>query len=118
MGGYQNNTGIGGILGSLTPFAKGGVVDGPTYFGHSGGLGLLGEAGPEAILPLQRGPGGKLGVAGGGGVQITQNFNFSANGDESVKRIIANEAPKIAKYTQAEIVKTRQKGGSMRSTFG
>lgn len=104
--------------GGLQRYARGGVVNSPTYFGHSGGLGLMGEAGPEAILPLQRGPGGKLGVAGGGGVNITQNFNFSANGDESVKRIIANEAPKIAKYTQAEIVKTRQKGGSMRSTFG
>jgi phage-related minor tail protein len=33
----------------------------------SGGLGLAGEAGPEAIVPLSRGPGGKLGVAMSGG---------------------------------------------------
>jgi len=125
MGGFMGYSpgggtygGAGGILSSILPFANGGVVNGPTYFGHSGGLGLMGEAGPEAILPLQRGPGGKLGVAGGGGVNITQNFNFSANGDESVKRIIAAEAPKMAKFAAAEVVKSRQKGGAMRSTFG
>jgi phage-related minor tail protein len=44
-------------------FAYGGVVSSPTNFGMSGGrLGLMGEAGPEAILPLHRGPDGKLGV--------------------------------------------------------
>jgi phage-related minor tail protein len=40
-----------------------------------GGVGLAGEAGPEAIMPLQRGPDGKLGVAGqGGGNTITVNI--------------------------------------------
>ena len=36
-------------------------------FPMRGGLGLMGEAGPEAIMPLARGPDGKLGVRGGGG---------------------------------------------------
>lgn len=68
--------GIGGILGSIiggvTPFATGGIVTGPT-------LGLVGEAGNEAILPLDRfqamqdrafGMGAMMGGAsGGGGVQ-------------------------------------------------
>ncbi len=44
-------------------FARGGVVDGPTLFPLAGGLGLMGEAGPEAVLPLARGSDGRLGVA-------------------------------------------------------
>jgi lambda family phage tail tape measure protein len=54
-------------MGAIKPFAAGGVVGTPTYFPlSSGGLGLAGEAGPEAILPLTRGSDGKLGVASGG----------------------------------------------------
>ncbi|KKB82736.1 hypothetical protein VW29_15680, partial [Devosia limi DSM 17137] len=40
---------------AVTPFAKGGVIAAPGYFPLAGGLGLAGEAGPEAIMPLQRG---------------------------------------------------------------
>lgn len=43
-------------------FANGGVVNRPTMFGHSKGVGVMGEAGPEAILPLSRSGTGKLGV--------------------------------------------------------
>ena len=50
----------------MRPFAAGGVVAAPTYFPMRGGLGLMGEAGPEAILPLARGSDGRLGVAAGG----------------------------------------------------
>jgi hypothetical protein len=46
----------------LTAFAKGGVVNRPTLFPFAKGMGLMGEAGPEAILPLRRGKGGRLGV--------------------------------------------------------
>lgn len=54
----------GGVFsaGRVTPFAKGGIVGGPTLFPMRGGAGLMGEAGPEAIMPLSRGPDGKLGV--------------------------------------------------------
>jgi hypothetical protein len=52
----------------LIPFANGGVVDTPTMFGFGRGqTGVMGEAGPEAILPLERGRDGKLGVKSGGG---------------------------------------------------
>jgi phage-related minor tail protein len=49
------------------PFAQGGIVSGPVSFPMRGGRGLMGEAGPEAILPLARGPDGRLGVRGAGG---------------------------------------------------
>lgn len=58
-------------------YAGGGVFDRATAFGHAGGLGVLGEAGPEAVMPLARGMDGKLGVrsAGGGApVSIAQSF--------------------------------------------
>lgn len=48
--------------GRVMPFANGGVVSGPTTFPMRGGLGLMGEAGPEAIMPLTRGADGRLGV--------------------------------------------------------
>ena len=102
-------------------FAIGGVVNRATRFGMTNGRrGVMGEAGPEAILPLRRGADGKLGVAmnGGDGVVIHQSFNFSANGDDSVKRIIASEAPKIAKITERSIINSRQRGGSIRKVFG
>lgn len=105
--------------GNVIPFANGGVVGSPTMFGMSGGrTGLMGEAGPEAIMPLKRGSDGKLGVEGGGNVTVHQTFNFSANGDESVKKIIAQAAPKIAQMTEAKIINSRQRGGQMRRAFG
>jgi phage-related minor tail protein len=82
--------GLGSLFGGLSPFANGGVVssgrvrafasggvvDGPTMFPMRGGTGLMGEAGPEAIMPLARGADGRLGVrGGGGGVHVTMNIS-------------------------------------------
>jgi phage-related minor tail protein len=50
-------------VGSVTPFADGGIVARPTYFGSGSGLGLMGERGAEAILPLARDADGRLGIA-------------------------------------------------------
>ena len=47
----------------IQAFARGGIVDKPTLFPFAKGTGLMGEAGPEAIMPLKRGADGKLGVA-------------------------------------------------------
>jgi phage-related minor tail protein len=64
--------------GRVAAFARGGVVDGPTQFPMRGGVGLMGEAGPEAIVPLARGADGKLGIragGGGGAVQVTMHIS-------------------------------------------
>ncbi|MBY6090272.1 phage tail tape measure protein [Maritimibacter alkaliphilus] len=68
--------GAGFAQGRVMPFAQGGVVNGPTLFPMRGGTGLMGEAGPEAIMPLARGPDGRLGVRsdGGGPVQVVMNI--------------------------------------------
>lgn len=63
--------------GRVTPFATGGIVSGPTMFPMRGGMGLMGEAGPEAIMPLARGVDGKLGVRGGGGRNVTVVMNVN-----------------------------------------
>lgn len=63
--------------GRVMPFAKGGVVASPTMFPMRGGKGLMGEAGPEAIMPLARGADGRLGVqAAGGGRSVTVVMNI------------------------------------------
>lgn len=58
--------------GSVTPFARGGVINRPIAFPMKNGTGIAGEAGKEAIMPLSRTRGGALGVksAGGGGVVV------------------------------------------------
>lgn len=66
---------ISGAGAGVRAFAKGGVVEGATAFPMAGGAGLMGEAGPEAILPLARAADGRLGVRGGGGVHVTLNVS-------------------------------------------
>jgi phage-related minor tail protein len=63
--------------GRVMPFAQGGIVTGPTTFPMRGGTGLMGEAGPEAIMPLARGADGKLGVraAAGRGTTVVMNIH-------------------------------------------
>ncbi|WGI20832.1 phage tail tape measure protein [Amylibacter sp. IMCC11727] len=72
--------------GRITPFANGGVVNGPTVFPMRGGTGLMGEAGPEAILPLSRGADGRLGVKGGGGGGVHVTMNITTPDADSFRR--------------------------------
>ncbi|MDO5604283.1 MAG: phage tail tape measure protein [Paracoccus sp. (in: a-proteobacteria)] len=89
--------------GRVTAFARGGIVSQPTHFPMRGGLGLMGEAGPEAIMPLTRGADGRLGVAaaGGGGrpvnVQITVNTPDVAGFARSQSQIAAQMGRLLAR---------------------
>ncbi|MGB0660660.1 MAG: phage tail tape measure protein [Mangrovicoccus sp.] len=73
--------------GKVMPFAKGGVVSSPTYFPMRGATGLMGEAGPEAIMPLTRGADGSLGVrSAGGGRPVSVTMNISTPDAQSFQR--------------------------------
>jgi len=104
-----NAFGINGIV----PYAKGGIVNKPKIFGFSRGIGLMGEAGPEAILPLQRGRGGKLGVIaqGGGTTNVVVNVDASGSsveGDEQQGRELGRL---ISAAVQSEILQQQRPGG-------
>ncbi|EIY1193375.1 phage tail tape measure protein [Salmonella enterica] len=77
------------------------IVRSPTYFAFAKGAGLMGEAGPEAIMPLTRSADGSLGVrmvgsqpaaTGNGEIHITQHFNISGNGDAALKQAMQEAA--------------------------
>jgi phage-related minor tail protein len=72
--------------GRVMPFANGGIVNGPVTFPMRGGTGLMGEAGPEAIMPLARGADGKLGVRAESGRAVNVVMNISTPDAESFRR--------------------------------
>ena len=97
----------------IQPFARGGIVDRPTLFPFAKGTGLMGEAGPEAIIPLKRGRDGKLGVAGGGGGTTNVVVNVDASGskvegDQSQAKALGNV---ISAAVQSELVRQKRPGG-------
>lgn len=112
----------GGIFGNggtfangIQPFAAGGVVNSPTLFkfanGGAGRLGLMGEAGPEAIMPLKRGRDGKLGVAGGGGTSVVVNVDAkgtSVQGDGGQADALGRD---LAAVVDSRIVYHKRPGG-------
>jgi lambda family phage tail tape measure protein len=102
----------------IQPFAMGGIVNRPTLFPFAKGIGLMGEAGPEGILPLRRGKDGKLGViAGGGGGSTTINVSVDAKGssvqgDNGQSGALARA---IAGAVQNELIKQKRPGGILTS---
>jgi len=114
----------------IVPYRKGGVVNSPTMFKYGGSqLGVMGEAGPEAIMPLKRGKSGKLGVEmhgrGGGGVT---NVNYTGptlnfNGDEYVPKsavgsIVNAAANKGANMGETATMRSLQNSRSARGRIG
>ena len=98
----------------VVPYRKGGVVNSPTYFRYGGSnLGIMGEAGPEAIMPLKRGRGGKLGVIAQGGGASNINVNVDASGssvegDDQTGRQLGEV---IAAAIQSELIQQKRPGG-------
>lgn len=96
----------------LHGFAKGAVVFEPTLFPMANGTGLMGEAGPEAIMPLRRLPSGRLGVesANGGGSAYTVNVDARGSNDpaatakqveDAVDRALSARIPGIVRTSTA-----------------
>jgi lambda family phage tail tape measure protein len=103
---------------NVTAYAMGGIVDKPTLFpfanGGAGRLGLMGEAGPEAIMPLRRLPSGRLGVeAGGAGTGVVVNVNVDAKGtaaesDQSNSKALGEV---LGVAVRAELIQQQRPGG-------
>ncbi|SHG79973.1 phage tail tape measure protein, lambda family [Kaistia soli DSM 19436] len=104
---------------NIVPFARGGVVHGPTIFPFANGTGLMGEAGPEAIMPLRRLGNGRLGVEssggkGGGGVNVFINNNHSGAKVTAEERVNEKTGQRELVATVDEMTATslRRRGGA------
>ena len=96
----------------IVPYAYGGVVNKPTLFPMANGMGLMGEAGPEAIMPLKRGANGKLGVQSSGGVgNIVVNVDASGSSVEGDTARSQAFGRALAAAIQSEMIKQRRPGG-------
>ena len=97
----------------IVPYKMGGIVSRPTIFPMRNGAGLMGEAGPEGILPLKRGKDGKLGViANGGGVgNIVVNVDASGTNVEGEQDQGRELGRLIAVAVQSEILEQQRPGG-------
>lgn len=78
----------------ITPFAQGGIVSSPTLFSYAGGLGVMGESGSEAVIPLTRTSNGDLGVRGEG-FNTEVNIYNQTDGNVSVKETKTDNGPRI-----------------------
>lgn len=108
--------------GRVIPFARGGVVTGPTLFPMAGNqTGLMGEAGPEAIMPLRRGPDGKLGVeaAGVGGSSTVVQIIDQRQGGEppQVEESRGPHGQQLIRVLIRDEVQAAISGGAFDRTF-
>lgn len=83
--------------GKVMPFAKGGVVSSASMFPMRGGRGLMGEAGPEAIMPLARGADGKLGVQAGGSRSVNVVMNITTPDVQGFQRSQSQVAAQVSR---------------------
>jgi phage-related minor tail protein len=83
--------------GKVRPFAKGGIIGSPTTFPMRGGRGLMGEAGPEAIMPLTRGADGRLGVQSAGGRAVNVVMNITTPDVQGFQRSQSQMAAQVSR---------------------
>ena len=110
---FGNANGNAFVDGKVEKYAYGGVVKKPTLFPMANGIGLMGEAGAEAILPLRRGSNGKLGLqsTGGGFGNIVVNVDASGSSVEGSQEGGRELGRVIAVAIQSELVKQKRPGG-------
>ena len=110
---FGNADGNAFVDGKVEKYAYGGIVKKPTLFPMANGIGLMGEAGAEAILPLRRGSNGKLGVqsTGGGFGNIVVNVDASGSSVEGSQEGGRELGRVIAVAIQSELVKQKRPGG-------
>ena len=112
----SSNASIAKIGGALESYDNGGYTgNGPRSGGLDGKGGFMAMMHPRETVVDHTKPN-----SGGTGqnVVINQSFNFQANGDDSVKKIIAQAAPQIAQMTKKSMLDDRRRGGQMKATFG
>ena len=97
----------------IVPYARGGIVNKPTLFPMANGMGLMGEAGAEAVLPLKRGRDGKLGVTsqGGGSTNIVVNVDASGSSVEGDEEGGKELGRLISVAIQSELINQKRPGG-------
>lgn len=121
--------GAGGVIAgghAVTMFGTGGLVSKPTLFPMARGAGLMGEAGAEAILPLKRGPDGRLGVGGApsndNGVSVVINDMRSGGEQVQTQEERGADGSRMIRLTIRDEVKTQMKSGTydaeMNSQYG
>ncbi len=111
---FTNANGNAFVNGKVEKYAYGGVVKKPTIFPMAnGGIGLMGEQSPEAILPLRRGTNGKLGVesTGGGFGNIVVNVDASGSSVEGSEQGGRELGTVLANAIQSELIKQKRPGG-------
>jgi hypothetical protein len=111
----SSNSAVASIGGALETYEGGGYTgSGPRSGGMDGRGGRLAMIHPrETVVDHTKANSGSEQP-----VVINQSFNFAANGDDSVKKLIAQAAPQIANMTQKQIMDSRRRGGALKSTFG
>jgi phage-related minor tail protein len=104
----------------MIEFARGGIVSGPTVFPFARGVGLMGEAGPEAVMPLARNSRGELGVKGGGGaggIEVVVN-NYTGQQVETKETRGPGGMRQLEIMIGQALVKDGPASRAMQSTYG
>jgi len=108
----------------ILPYAKGGtftnqIITAPTYFRHGGGLGLMGEAGPEAIMPLRRASNGDLGVSvsGAGSASVIVNIINHTGAEVQQEERMGSDGSREVDIVIGRIVETQISSGRYDNAF-